>query len=552
VENGGETSEAVILSAPLRAFAAAGRRWGVFLPLYALRSREGWGAGDIGMMQALADWLAGLGGSVLATLPLLPAFLDEPFEPSPYAPVSRLWWNEFYIHAGQVPELARCPEARSAAASAAFQREAEELRESPMVDYRRTMALKRGVLEQVAGWFFESGDPARRAAFEAFAGARPEVQDYARFRAMAEGTGVPWRVWPEAARGGRLRDEDVDVTAMRYHMYVQWISHEQIHGLSRGARSRGVGLYLDLPLGVHADGYDTWRERGAFAEGVSTGAPPDTFFSRGQDWGFPPPHPDGIRAGGYRHLRAVLRHHLSVASILRVDHVMGLHRLYWIPAGMDPSEGVYVRYPSEEIYAALSIESHRHRALIAGEDLGTVPRYVPAAMARHGLHHTYVLQYEVGPDGVRPPPVRSVASLNTHDMPPFAAFWEGLDIEDHADLGLYTAESAARQRASRQAAKTALAAHLRRENWLGEGGGNARDVMTASLRMLAGNKAAVLVVNLEDMWLETRPQNVPGTSEERPNWRRKAWHTLEEIQAMPQVEGALRNVDRLRRPGVRR
>jgi 4-alpha-glucanotransferase len=200
-----------------------------------------------------------------------------------------------------------------------------------------------------------------------------------------------------------------------------------------------VELYLDMPLGAHGDGYDVWRYRELFALGASGGAPPDPVFTQGQDWGFAPVHPQRSRERGHAYLRAYLRHHLRHAGMLRIDHVMGLHRLYWVPRGQPASQGAYVTYPAEEVYAMLSIESHRHQAVIVGEDLGTVPPEVSRSLKRHAVGGMFVAQYEfcLPPKPVlRPVPRNVVASLNTHDMPPFHAYWRGLDIEDRRALGL--------------------------------------------------------------------------------------------------------------------
>lgn len=545
----GESHESLVLSAPRRAFDPGGRRWGVFLPLYALRSEADWGVGDFGGLRTFAEWVRQAGGDLVALLPLLPSFLDEPLEPSPYAPVSRLFWNELYVDVGAVPELAACAAARGLVASPAFEAEVSALRDLPFVDYRRVMSVKRRVLEELARWFFASGHGPRRDAHEAFLARRPDVREYARFRAACETWRLPWRLWPERARRRCLEDADVDVASERYHLYVQWICHDQLMAAARNQRGGTARLLLDLPLGVHPDGYDTWRYDDAFARGVSAGAPPDTFFTRGQNWGFPPLHPHGIRRQGYRYWRAALRHHLSVAAALRIDHVMALHRLYWIPNGMDAREGVYVRYPSEEMYAVLCIESLRQRALIVGEDLGTVPRAVTRAMARHGVHRTYVLQYEASPQAVPDPPEPSVASLNTHDMAPFRAFWEGLDILDQEALALHTPGGASELRKKRASVRRALLARLRQGGWLATGSGEGREVTVACLRMLAGSKARTVLVNLEDLWGETAPQNVPGTRDERPNWRRRARHRVEDVARMEDVGSALGEVRRLREAG---
>jgi 4-alpha-glucanotransferase len=259
-----------------------------------------------------------------------------------------------------------------------------------------------------------------------------------------------------------------------------------------------------------------------------------------------------MRRQGYRYFIDCLRHHLQYAGILRLDHIMSLHRLYWIPSGMEAHEGVYVRYPSEELYAILSVESHRHQALIVGEDLGTVPRYVRREMARHDIHRTYVVQFELRPERrhpVGPVPAASVASINTHDMALFAAFWRGLDIDDRLKRRLFDDKSARSERKSRQALKQSFLALLRRQRLLREAEEDERSVLRACLAFLSATRARVVYVGLEDLWLETKPQNVPGTSDEHPNWRRKTRYSFEALCQMPEVLHTLREVDRLRKQG---
>jgi 4-alpha-glucanotransferase len=553
LELGVRQFETMVISAPPRAHAFRDERtskhWGVFMPLYALHSRRSWGSGDLTDSESLLEWVARLGGSVVATLPLLAAFLDEPLEPSPYAPVSRLFWNEFYIDVTRVPDLERCPSAQAIVGSPEVHQELEGLRTQPLVDYQRGMELKRRVLEELARCFFAERSE-RYATFARFLEDHPALEDYARFRATVEERRAPWPVWPQPLRDGVLKAGDYDEGAEHYHLYVQWVTQEQMQALYERGQSAGVKLRLDLPLGVHPDGYDVWRERDVFALGATAGSPPDTFFTKGQDWGFPPLHPEAMRKQGYRYFIDCLRHHLQHAGVLRLDHIMSLHHLYWIPSGMEANDGIYVRYPSEELYAILSLESHRHGALIVGEDLGTVPRYVRKAMARHNIHRTYVVQFELRPERRHPVgtvPPTSVASINTHDMPPFAAFWRGLDIDDRLKRGLLDDKGARREKRARQALKQSFLALLKRRGLLKGADDDERDVLRACLAFLAASRARVVLASLEDLWSETKPQNIPGTSDEHPNWRRKAHHGFEAFSQMPEVLDALQEMGRFRK-----
>ncbi len=553
VELGEGHGTATIVSAPPRAWPAPegkGRGWGVFLPLHALHSRRSLGGGDLTDLRALMDWVEGMGGDAVGTLPLLSACAPEPFNPSPYAPCSRLAWNEFYLDVTRAPGFGECPAAGELLAAGEFQAEAGRLRDMPYVDYLRGMELKRRVLEELADAFFRR-EPAGRGDFLRFVAENPAVGDYARFRAAWEKIKSPWPTWPAPLRDGRLDPGDFDRAAERYHLFVQWALHLQLREISSGSRKL---LYLDLPLGASYDGYDVWRRRELFALHVSAGAPPDDFFTRGQDWGFPPLHPERSREDGHSYFRACIANQLRYAGILRIDHVMGLHRFFWVPNGAAPHEGTYVRYPAEELYAILCLESHRHRARIVGEDLGTVPPYVRPAMARHGLRRMFVAQYGLTADAGKALgriPKASIACVNTHDMPPFAAFLEAFDVDDRVSLGLLDGKGAHREKNARRELVRALTEYLRKKGRLPRTGGepDGETLLRACLSHLAASAAETVIVGLEDLWLERASQNTPGTSSERPNWVRKSRLPLEEFRGLPGVIRALREIDRIRKGG---
>jgi 4-alpha-glucanotransferase len=541
--------DSYVFSSALQTHGAVTRQWGLFCPVYALTSEKSWGAGSFSDLKALIDFTGRMGGDFVGTLPLLSTFLDEPFNPSPYAPVSRLFWNEFYLDVTRIPELQRCPAARVIIDSSGFQNELESLRAAPLIEYRQIIALKRRVLEEMLHTLMKRASK-RRAAFEHFVKTHPRAQDYAAFRAKVQNEGKPWEFWPESHRNGKLEAGDYDERVKQYHLYVQWQAEEQLHALGEKAKTGGPGLYLDFPLGVNRDGYDVWRERQVFALDASGGAPPDDFFTKGQNWGFPPLHPDGLRRQGYRYYIQCLRHHLRHARMLRIDHVMGLHRLFWIPHGFAPNEGVYVHYPAEEFYAVLSLESHRHQAQIVGENLGTVPPYVNTALTKHRIHGMHVSQFSVTADSQKALPEvahDAVASLNTHDTPTFAGFWNAGDIQDRIALGLLSASEAELLRQQRASGREALIAFLKSEGWLKEEEQEPLAILRAWLSRLASGAAYLVLVNLEDLWLEPSPQNVPGTWEERPNWKRKARFSLEQIRKMDSVTTILQAINEIRR-----
>lgn len=544
IDTGSVQETATVLAAPRRCDQAqAGRSLGIFLPLYALRSERNWGVGDLTDLRALGRWASKIGCGFVGTLPLLSTYLGHPFDPSPYAPVSRLFWNELYLDPTASPDFAASPAARRLAGSARFAATAAGLRDDPLVDYAGVYDLKRRVLDQMATAAFESR--ARREQIRRFADSTPLVREYAAFRAAAERAQRGWRTWPDRMRRGILRPADFDERRSRTYLYSQFLLHEQLSAL----RASGPGLYLDLPIGVHADGFDTWRFRESFADGLSVGAPPDALFTGGQNWGFPPPHPRRSRLDGHAYFRASLRSLLSHASALRIDHIMGLHRLFCIPHGQTGEHGIYVTQPARELYAALCIESHRARAEIVGENLGTVPPQINTELDRRGILKMSVAIFEMPArpsPTVPPPPAQTLASLNTHDTPTFAAFWTGKDISLRRRLGLLTAPAAAKERRDRARLRSAVTRDLARRGLLVPRAGTAA-AARAVLAVLAASPARKVLVNLEDLWGETHPQNVPGTSEGVPNWRRKAARDLEAITTSPTIRRDMNELASLRR-----
>ncbi|MBI3742659.1 MAG: 4-alpha-glucanotransferase [Chloroflexi bacterium] len=541
LEMGSRQGESFIISAPRQVFAVPSRTWGLFAPLYALRSTRDWGIGDFTDLDALARWVGNLGHGAVGTLPLTAAFLDEPYEYSPYMPVSRRFWNEIYLDVDQLansvrPEPIASPERSRKEGRAARSGALPGLRKQPLVDYKAVMAAKRQVLEPLARQFFATG-ASQRDDYRRFVAGQPHLDGYARFRAAVEQSRKPWPDWPSRQRSGHLTRGDYDEAVAGYHRFVQFAAHRQLGEVAAAARKSGPGLYLDLPVGVHPSGYDIWQEPDAFATGLSTGAPPDALFFGGQNWAFPPLHPDGIRRTRYRYFIDSVRRLLSVAGILRVDHVMGFHRIYVVPPGLGAKEGTYVRYNAAEFYAILSLESHRSRSWIVGENLGTVPAYTDRALATHGIGGQYVVQYRLdarAPDGLAPVPPGWQAGTNTHDMPPWAGFWQGVDITDRQNMGLITREQARIASKQRSQATSSLAKRLRK---VGALRGQATPMAThnAVVERLAAGKAALVMASLEDLWGETLPQNTPGTSRERPNWRRKVRYPIEQFTQMRDV-----------------
>jgi len=540
VETSGSTFHTLVISAPRHAFVPPEtREWGIFAPLYALTSERSWGTGDYADLARMVSWAGQLGAGFVATLPLLATFLDAPFEPSPYSPASRLFWNELFIDVTAVPGWTPDPDLRGDIAAA---------RAGNLVDYRRIAALKRRELERAR--VATQSDTAVRAALDHFAAAHVHAADYARFRAVCDRRREGWTEWPQRLQRGDVHSGDYAPEDFEYHLFAQWQADHQLAAVGTARHGGAACLYLDMPLGVNPAGYDAWRFRDLFAQGVSAGAPPDPLFTGGQDWGFRPLVPHALRTSGYAYLIETLRHHFRHAPMLRLDHVMSLYRLFWVPEGLEAKRGVYVRYPEDELFAILVLESARHQAVVIGEDLGTVPAAVRRAMDRHSVHRMHVVQFEAAPDSrllTSVPDENVVASLNTHDMPLFAGFWRGSEIDDQLELGLIDEDEHAAALHERAALRRTLSRSV------GAGGEVEPGLVRQRLlERLAASPARYVLVTLEDLWLEDRPQNVPGTSSQRPNWQRRARRSLNEIIEDAALRRMLNAIgERRRTPPVR-
>lgn len=552
IEAGGATGRSLLIACPERAYQGITdtRNWGFFCPLYSLDSSESMGSGDFRSLEGLVSWMASQGGSLLGTLPLFSAYLDSPCDPSPYAPVSRLFWNEFYIDPRRAGNWEACNQARELYASGSFREALERLKAAPKIDFREEMKHRRAILELLARDFFARSGHADRRGLDEYLAAVPEAVDYARFRSAKDPlnkAGLHGASFPNGNGSG------VDSDIFEYHLYAQWAAEMQIKSLREHARSQGVDLYMDLPLGVHPDGYDAWAYGDFFAEGVSGGAPPDAFFSAGQDWGFRPIHPWRSRERGHLYFRRIIRKLMQFCDVVRLDHVMSLHRLYWVPLGSRADQGAYVRYPCEEFYAILKLESHRQECVVVGEDLGTVPPEVRSCMQEQGILRMYVGQFEIGPGddpALHEPAGPMVASVNTHDTPTFSGFAKGLDIAERVQLGILHESEVPGEMSGRGRLLQSLAGALDLsfpgfgEEWEHQ----LPEVLRRWLLKLAESPARYLMINLEDLWLEDVPQNVPGTdSSQKPNWKLRMKKSFGQVRSDPRIGDLLEEINKSRK-----
>ena len=548
----------------------ARRSWGFTVQLYSVRSRASWGHGDLHDLADLAAWSGGgLGADFVLVNPLHAAEPQPPVSPSPYLPMSRRQISPLYLRIEDIPEfrgLSAADRARAEALAAPLRAASTT---AALIDRDAVWTAKRATLELIRTVPLTAS---RQAELDAFlARDRRAIEDWATWCAIAEVHGPDWRSWPAA-----LADPgSAEVTVLRreladrigFHAWLQWLAAEQLAAAQQAARRAGmsIGVITDLAIGAHPGGADAWARQDVIVPGISVGAPPDEFNQRGQNWTLPPWHPGRLVAQAGRPLAGLIAACARNAGGLRVDHVMGLARLWWIPAGMSPELGTYVRYDHELMGSVLAAEVARAGALAIGEDLGTVEPWLRKFLAGRRVLGTSMLWFERRADGTprRPGGWRRgcLATVGTHDMPPAAAFLTGDQVTIRAKLGLLT-QPEAEERAAAHAEITGWLTMLAREDLLPRPDRPSPEEFTVALYAYLTRTPAVLIgVSLADAAGERRPQNIPGTVDEYPNWRIPLTGAdgqpvlLEDLPGHPEVLAVARAVSgglRARRPAVLR
>lgn len=531
-----------------------GRRlWGIAAQLYLLRSATDWGIGDFGDLRSLIELAASRTADVIGLNPLHALFIDDPEHASPYSPASRLLLNVLNIDVMAVPELVASPEARELIASEHFRHDLETCRKQRLVDYSGITKLKLKVLSLLFERCRGSSDQTRWQDFETFRHQCGEVLErnclFLALRehfAGREGAEADWHTWPGEYRDptspGVRRFADENRRQLEFLGWLQWIADDQLGAAAATAAERGmaVGLYRDLAVGADRGGAETWVNAAAVLSGAHVGAPPDIYNPAGQDWGLPPFNPRALKEECYRSFVQLVRANMRHAGGLRIDHVMGLQHLYWVPEGEKPEAGAYVRYPIEDLIGILALESHRQHCLVVGEDLGTVPEGFRERMAEANILSYRVLFFEQDPEtgNFVPPdayPTLALAVVGSHDLPTLRGWWEGRDLDLKEQLGLYPKLSdAAEQRDARQQQREQLLRALRREGLLvAHGDPDISALVRATHAFLARSSSMLAMAQIDDLTDELEPVNVPATSDEHPNWRRRLSMTLEELAERP-------------------
>jgi 4-alpha-glucanotransferase len=535
--------------------------WGVAGQLYLLRSEHNWGIGDFTDLSMLIDIAAGWGASAVGLNPLHALFVDDPEHASPYAPASRLFLNVLNIDITAIPEFATCEDATSLLGSEDFAVALDVVRAENMVNYRGVADLKLRMLRLVHSYFIRAGSLERHRALQAFVRHRGEsLNRFCIFQAIRlelarrNCTANDWQQWPEELRQGDSPGIHAFVESHRedinFFIWTQWIADTQLNDAVRRAEMHQmtVGLYRDLAVGSSAAGAETWSNPQVVVAGAHAGAPPDLLNPAGQDWGLPPFNPRTLRESGYAPFIELIRANMRYCGALRIDHVVGLQHLYWVPAGHKPDQGAYVTYPFDELAGILALESQRNHCLVIGEDLGTVPPGFSEKLNHHGILSYRVLYFEqnsesgqfIPPDEYRP---LALATIGSHDLATLKGWWLGNDIAIREQHRLYPdPKEALRQRQIRDKEKQQLLVALRMQS-LDPGDGDDFDHLSRALHsFLARSGAAIMMVELDNLTGEASQTNLPATSREYPNWRRRLSKPLEYLRNDPNVAAIIEAV----------
>ena len=516
--------------APIRAWQGDGKRhWLLAVQLYGLRSQRNWGIGDFTDLVTLIGIAAERGASGVGLNPLHALFPERAERASPYAPNSRLYLNPLYIDVEAIAEFPGLKTARLA-------KEVEALRAAELVDYPAVARAKLAGLRLAYERFRKRASASRRKAFEAFRQRQGEaLLRFACFEVLRqEHAPAAWPAWPDPWRAPEVavleeyrRSHLADV---EFQEFVQWVADAQLEACKHAARGKGmpVGLYVDLAVGIDPDGADAWSQQKAVLNAVSVGAPPDELNRAGQDWGLAPFNPHSVGDNDFAPMRALLAATMRHAGAIRLDHVLGLKRVYMIPHGHGAAEGVYVRFPFESLLQVIAEESVKYRCTVIGEDLGTVPEGFRETTAKWGLWSYRVMLFERDGEGrFKPPewyPAEALATFNTHDLPSFAGWMQQHDLAVKRSLGIDPGETDE----SRAWAKTKL------REILGERSADyASDELAAVASFLAQTPCKLVSMALDDIMGDPEQLNIPGTTDEHPNWRRKLAIPLEQLAGHP-------------------
>lgn len=580
--DGTDVSMALIVTPPacfLPEALKTGRVWGVALQLYGLRSPRNWGIGDFTDLRTTVDRFGEQGAGIIGVNPLHALFPHDPAQVSPYSPSSRMFLNVLYIDVEAIPEFSQCGPVQQLVYSAEFQRRLEQLRATPYVDYRGVAAAKLEALEMLYQYFRDyhvARGTERAQAFRDFqTRSGPALFRHALYETLQEhfrredANVWGWNAWPAAYRNPDAIEvaqwAERHTPRVEYYQYLQWQADEQMSGVGRRSYDLGlgVGVYQDIAVSVNPGGAETWAWQSVYAQHVSVGAPPDEFMPNGQDWGLPPLIPARLREAAYAPFITTLRANMHHGGALRLDHVMALMRLFWIPKGAAPKDGAYVRYPLRDLLGIVALESQRNQCVVIGEDLGVVPEEIRTELPSRNIFSYRLLSFERAADGSFSPPSsypeRALAAVTTHDLATLVGYWKGRDLFDRQRLKQFPNEAELeRQVMVRTQDRARLLMALEHEKLLPQGvtvDPASSPEMTPALAeavyaYIARSPAKVAMLAIEDAIGEECQPNLPGTVHEYPNWRRKLALELEEIVKNPRAASMFARLRDLRGSGV--
>lgn len=565
--------QALLIVAPRKCYLPSSpqRAWGISLQLYGLRSQRNWGIGDFRDLEEVMK-VAGTRWGV-ATIGVNPLHIPAAGLTSPYSPSSRLFWSPVYLNLEGVHEWRTSADLRQKAKSVKFKHTLQQLRESSLVDYEAVGKLKWTVLEKLFRVFRRhhlqpKNFTARGRAFTRFvSGFHPHLTKFCTYQVLTEHLGtVVWRTWPNAFQHPQSPEVEVfqrsHATRIQFYQYVQWLCELQLQQLDHVAKKHSLSLrlYHDLPVGIHPDGADAWVFQNQLASDITVGAPPDSFNLNGQSWGLVVPIPVRLREDGYRFLRETLQQNMRHGGVLRIDHALGLFRMFWVPQGGTGKDGVYVRTYVDEILAVLALESVRRKVMVVGEDLGAVTPAIRQKLDAAGLLSYRLLFFEREDGGPMTPPhaypEQALVAATTHDLPTLKGFWAGRDIIIKQEGGVYLRKKDIEQdRRRRTEDRERLWEALHREGLCSADAippSLSDDMLQAMYRYLARTPSRLLIVQLEDLLAELDTPNLPGAPESvYPSWRVRIGRELTGWLKDPAILRFAKAMQRDRRRGGR-
>ncbi len=546
--------------------------WGLSTNLYALNSKQNWGVGDFTDLQQIIRWLARAQGSLVGINPLHAIPNTAPFGVSPYSPLSRLYKNYIYLDIERIPEVEESDDARKFISSGKFRAHVDELRKKECVDYEAVAAVKEKILRKAFDIFFKKHYMRRTKRGREFQGYVSEegsaLESFALFMALRRymiktRKVFSWQDWPEEYQGmdGKAvkKFKKTHEREKLFYQYVQWLIDIQLKALFLEVKRRHmqIGLYFDLAVGSVGSGSDAWSHSEVMAQRAEVGAPPDDFSPDGQKWGFPPLIPEKLRETAYELFIRTIQKNMKYGGAIRIDHALGLFRIFWVPDSMMPKSGTYVQQPSEDLLRIIALESMRNKTMVIAEDLGTIGENAREMLQRYRMFSYRLFYFErnypdpsfLAPDRY---PERALCAVTTHDLPTLYGYWSGRDIETRRKLGTYPDDVWKKNLNDRERDKKLILSALMSQGLIPEDypvGSKGVTEMSPELclainRYLARTPCKILLVSLDDVIGTLEQQNLPGTVDEHPNWIQKTPLFLEEImkdQRLIDLAGALKD-----------